>query len=269
VIRGRAAWSGLLGILLAAGGAVVTVMAETQPPADSKFGEKPAEPTRSDAQGSAEPLAPQAGTCQAEAAVLDELRARRSELEARQKAMDAREADLAAREKALDEELKRVAQVRDEITRLEGANKKDHEEKVAKLVETLETMSPKAASQMVAQLDEGLAVAAIARMSTPRLAKILNVMEPAKSSRLTETMAGVIRAARGERAARPGAGSGAAAHGTPVAKAGFESHRKGGEKAYDGKPQEQSEQPDEQQPKSVPDVAAGPAQPGRSPGSER
>jgi hypothetical protein len=58
-------------------------------------------------------------------------------------------------------------------------------------------MSPKAAAEVLAELDEALAVSAINRMETVKLAKIMNKMEAGKSSRLSEILAGVVRARKG------------------------------------------------------------------------
>jgi flagellar motility protein MotE (MotC chaperone) len=125
---------------------------------------------------------------------VDELRRQRDAIDLKQKELASKELELKARERALDEELKKLKDTRDEISKIDDSRKKENEEKVAKFVETLETMSPKASSQLLGSIDESLSVAAIARMSTAKLAKIMNVMDPAKSSKLTELMAGVVRA---------------------------------------------------------------------------
>jgi flagellar motility protein MotE (MotC chaperone) len=147
-----------------------------------------------------------------EASAIEDLRKQRASLDARMKEVAARESELDAKERALNEEFKKLAEMRDEIAKIDGARKKENDEKVNKLVETIEAMSPKSSSQLLSSLDETLAVAAISKISTARLAKIMNVMEPGRSSRLTEIMAGVVRAkaapasnARGLRTASNGA----------------------------------------------------------------
>jgi flagellar motility protein MotE (MotC chaperone) len=119
------------------------------------------------------------GACLADPAAVEDIKKRREELDARQKDIASRDTELKAREKALDDELKKMENIRDEIV---------------KIVETFETMSSKAAARVLSELDETLAVASMARMDTQRLAKVMNVMDPAKSSRLTEILAGVVRA---------------------------------------------------------------------------
>ncbi|OFZ81596.1 MAG: hypothetical protein A3K03_04245 [Bdellovibrionales bacterium RIFOXYD1_FULL_44_7] len=136
----------------------------------------------------------QPSACLADPLIIEEIRKRNEEIEQRRKGIEAKEAELQARERALDEELEKLEAVRDEITKTEIQLQKDNEEKVNKLVETFETMSPKATAQVLATLDEGLAVAAMSRMTTLKLAKVMNVMEPGKTSRLSEIMAGLVRA---------------------------------------------------------------------------
>lgn len=125
---------------------------------------------------------------------IEDMRKRRDEIELRAKELSARESELTAREKALEDELKKIQLVRDDIAKIEEVARKQNEEKVSKIVETIEAMSPKSAAKMIAELDERLAVSTIERLSTPRLAKIMNLMEPETSSRLNEIMAGVARA---------------------------------------------------------------------------
>jgi flagellar motility protein MotE (MotC chaperone) len=145
-----------------------------------------------------DPQAP--GACLVDSAAIEDIRKRREELDARAKELAARETELAAKERALGEELRKLEVVRDEIGRAEGTQKAQNEEKIAKLVETFQSMSPKAAAGVLASVDEGLAVAAMERIETPRLAKIMNVMEPGRVSRLTELLAGIIKARKSQSA---------------------------------------------------------------------
>jgi len=146
--------------------------------------------------------------CLADAATLEDLKRQKRELEARGRELAARESELKARELALSDEMAKLADARDEIGKADGAKKKEAEAKVTKLVETLESMSPKAAAPLVASLDEALAVQAMSRLSTTKLAKLMNVMDPIRSTRLSEIMAGVTRAKR--RGATPTGNGGSA-----------------------------------------------------------
>jgi flagellar motility protein MotE (MotC chaperone) len=142
-------------------------------------------------------LSASASSCLSDPIVLDEIKKKREEIDQKWKELSAREAELKSRETAINEELKKLQDTRNEIAKLEDTQVKGNEEKIAKVVETLENMSPKASAQMLSTLDDGLAIAAMNQMSTQKLAKIMNVMEPARASKLTELLAGVVRAKHG------------------------------------------------------------------------
>jgi flagellar motility protein MotE (MotC chaperone) len=193
--------------------------ADHGPAPESRFGQPPEQSTAPTPPAAPAPRAE--GACLADESAIADLRHGREELARARAALAARQKELDDRARALDEQLKQLESVRAEIAQGEALQSKENEAKVAKLVETLETMSPKAASALVATLDEQLAVAAMERMSTPKLAKIMNNLEPARSSRLTEIMAGVARARK--LAGSPGGPSGA------KAPAAATNQRKGGE----------------------------------------
>ncbi len=142
--------------------------------------------------------------CLANQTAVEDIRIQREKLEEMRKELAAREAELKAREQAVGDELKKLELARQEIQKLDTLQKKDNETKVAKLVETLENMSPKAGAALLGSLDEALAVTAMQKLTTPKLAKLMNLMEPARSSRLSEVLAGVARARNG---ATPAGGS--------------------------------------------------------------
>jgi flagellar motility protein MotE (MotC chaperone) len=133
------------------------------------------------------------GSCVSGAA-LEDLSKQRTNLEAREKELANRENELRSMEQGIREELKKLTLAREEIVKLNELRKKENQEKVTKIVETVESMSPKAAAALFGTLDDALAVTAMERISTAKLAKIMNVMEPGRSTRLTELLAGVVRA---------------------------------------------------------------------------
>lgn len=185
---------------------------------------------------SAEKPAPaSSGECLATAATLEDIRVQRAQLADREKAIQAKEAELTALKAAVEEEFAKLESSRAEILKVEDLSKKENEEKIAKIVETLETMSPKSASVMLAQLDDALAVTAMQRLATPKLAKMMNTMEPRRSARLTELLAGVVRA----KSAGP-ASLGAAATTSNSAKGGEKENgnntEKRADRAISGKP---------------------------------
>lgn len=134
--------------------------------------------------------------CLVDQTALEDLKKRRAELEKKNKELVERENELKSRERAVEEQIKKMEEVRDQITQGDNLKKKENQEKIAKIVETIESMSPKAAALLIASIDEPLAIAAITQVSTPKLAKMMNIMEPARAFRLTELLAGVTRAKR-------------------------------------------------------------------------
>lgn len=128
-----------------------------------------------------------------DAQVTEEFQKRRSDLNQREKAVSQQEAELKKREALLQEEMSKLSSLRSEIQGMNGDQKKKTDERVAKLVEAFEKMSPKAASELLIKMDSSLAVSAMNSLSTEKLAKILNVMDPVQSSQLSEMMAGLKR----------------------------------------------------------------------------
>jgi flagellar motility protein MotE (MotC chaperone) len=135
----------------------------------------------------------ESGACLTDPSVLEEIRSQRESLAKAQKELATKEQELKDREKALAEEIKKVQAIRDDINKTDELRKKQNETKVAKVIETLETMSPKASAKMLAELDDALAVEVLTKMDTAKLAKIMNLLEPKRASALTEKLAGVTR----------------------------------------------------------------------------
>lgn len=141
-----------------------------------------------------EPKRTAKGACLVDESAIEDIQNAKREVAAREQAVKKLEAELQAKEKALKEELVRIEAVRDEIKQLNQVTVAQNEEKIAKLVETFENMSPRSAAQVVANIDENLAVEAMRRLSSIKLAKILSALDSKKSAVLTERMAGVVRA---------------------------------------------------------------------------
>jgi flagellar motility protein MotE (MotC chaperone) len=177
-----------------------TAAAPPSSPSSNSSGNSFGNSTETETRTPSNTMSASASSCLSDPIVLDEIKKKREEIDVKWKELAAREAELKARETAINEELKKLQETRDDISKLEDSQRKGNEEKISKVVETLENMSPKASAQMLSTLDDGLAVAAISQMSTPKLAKVMNVMEPARASKLTELLAGVVRAKHGSAA---------------------------------------------------------------------
>lgn len=121
---------------------------------------------------------------------IQELEERKNSLDARERLMNERAKALEIQEKVLKDKLRRMEELNQKMAeRLDGF-KKNHDEKVTKLVAVVETMRPQAAAAYVEQLDAELAVAILARMQVQKAAKILNLVDKKMSARLTELYTG-------------------------------------------------------------------------------
>ncbi|MEO5970855.1 MAG: hypothetical protein ABIQ95_13085 [Bdellovibrionia bacterium] len=129
--------------------------------------------------------------CIVDHVVLDDLKRAKEELDERKKDIAIKESDLKTREKVIADELQQLEKIRDDIAHTNDQKAKEKEARVTKLVDTFLTMSPKSAAKVLAGLDDSLAVLAISQMDTLRLAKIMNNMDPKRSSKLSELLAGV------------------------------------------------------------------------------
>jgi flagellar motility protein MotE (MotC chaperone) len=190
--------------------------------------------------------------CLSDPIVLDEIKKKHEEIDRKWKELTAHEAEIKAREVAVDDELKKLQQTRDEIAKLDDAHTATNQEKITRIVETLEGMNPKAASQMLSNLNDALAVQAMSQMSTQKLSKVMNVMEPERASKLTEILAGVPRA---KRATNSPTASNGAAEATIIADAKAPAIQKG-------------EKPNDQQSESIISGGSDPSA-RRVPGSEK
>jgi len=130
-----------------------------------------------------------ADECLASETVLRSLEAREQALKAREEKLRERESELNSQQAALQEELGKLKAYEAETQGAHAKELADREEKVSKLIETFETMSPKAAAGVIAGVDEELAVTALSRLSSEKAGKILAKLNPEQSARLSERMA--------------------------------------------------------------------------------
>lgn len=119
-----------------------------------------------------------------------ELERKRTDLELRERNIVDMEDKLAMQEKIIVEKLRKLEVLKKQITgMLEGYNEKLKKQQ-GKMVTVVETMTPKAAAEMIEKMDEFIAIQLLEKMSTKRMAKIMNNMRKDKSARLSERMAG-------------------------------------------------------------------------------
>jgi flagellar motility protein MotE (MotC chaperone) len=147
--------------------------------------------TKVETQGASqvEVKAPVSNACLASEEIIQDLQIREEKLKAREAELAEREKDLDAQKKAVAEELAKLDEVQKQAQGAYAKEVAEREEKVNKLIETFETMSPKAAAAVLGGVDEELAVIALSRLSTVKAGKILSNLNPEKSSKLSELIA--------------------------------------------------------------------------------
>ena len=230
----KASW--LLPVLLAVSGLVITGLGDSAPEAQAESpqaaGETKKVPEETPVREAPRPdklsLSPSGKIsgkgCLTDEAAIEDMQSLRVELEEKAKALAKKESEIQARESALSEELKKIEAVRDEIKAVQQISSGKNEEKINRLAETFEVMAPKSAAAVISNIDQTLAVAALQKISSQKLAKILSAMEPAESGAMTEALAGVVRANRRKKTASRDAAATA-----PGPNGSAELARKGGE----------------------------------------
>lgn len=124
---------------------------------------------------------------------LESVDSKRASLEARERELQSYERRLAEREQDVDAKLKEMERLRAAVSGELEAQKKGGEERIAKMVQVFETMSPKPAAGVMETLDEWLAIEVLKRMDVKRVAKIMNLMDKTRSAKLSELLTGFYR----------------------------------------------------------------------------
>ena len=130
-----------------------------------------------------------ASECLASEEVIKDLESREKKIKQKEESLAEKEKELAAQQLAIKEELNKLEVRQGEIQSNKAKELAANEEKVNKLIDTLETMSPKAAAAVLGGVDEELAVTALSRLSSVKAGKILSNLKNDKSSKLSEMMA--------------------------------------------------------------------------------
>lgn len=136
--------------------------------------------------------------CILNASALNSYRHNLAALNKREAELKLREEEIATKEKAILDQVSKIeeAQKKFEIAKAQISAEKSAE--LQKLVEALDKMSPKAAAPILARTDEGLVIEALKRLQPEKVAKVLSAMEPEKSSRLSEGLAGFRKSPSGD-----------------------------------------------------------------------
>ena len=137
----------------------------------------------------AKPVKKPSNACLASEEIIQDIQIREQKLKEQETQMVERSKELDAQKKIIAEEMAKLDTARGEIQGVHDKALAEREEKVNKLIETFETMSPKAAAGVINGVDDELAVMALAKLSTTKAGKILANLNPSKSAKLSQLMA--------------------------------------------------------------------------------
>jgi len=134
-------------------------------------------------------LAKEAGLSPAELRILQNLGARRGQLDQREQDLSTQLALLAAAEAKLDAKVKAMNTVKAEVQNLLKAGDARQEAEVARMTKVFESMKPKMAAERMVVLDDAVRLPIAARMKERSLSAVLAQMPPDEAKKLTESLA--------------------------------------------------------------------------------
>jgi flagellar motility protein MotE (MotC chaperone) len=140
-------------------------------------------------------LAKEAGLSPAELQTLQNLGARRTQLDERERGMDTEMALLAAAEAKVDAKLKQLSGLKGDIQGLLGQADAEKSAETDRLVNVFQAMKPKDAAARFALLDDSVRLPVAAKMKDRALSAILAQMTPQDAKVLTEKLADRMSAA--------------------------------------------------------------------------
>lgn len=126
---------------------------------------------------------------QSEVRLLQALSQRRKQLDARESSLNQREALLKAAEQQLVDKQADFVAMRDEVKKLLGQLNAKEKKRINNLVKLYETMKPRAAANILNDLELKVLLDVVERMKVRRLAPILADMDPQKARAITRAMA--------------------------------------------------------------------------------
>jgi flagellar motility protein MotE (MotC chaperone) len=169
--------------------------AKAAPPAEAaKPGPQTAEATAAGAPGAATPAAKPAMKdplllSPAEIEILQELSARRTQLDKRAADVDQQQVVLRAAEKRIDEKIAKLQDLQKSIQASVDKQNAVDDARTQSLVKIYETMKPPDAAQILSQLDMPILLQMLSHMKEAKTAPILAAMDPAKAEAITTAMA--------------------------------------------------------------------------------
>jgi flagellar motility protein MotE (MotC chaperone) len=136
----------------------------------------------------AEPVATtdETGTESSAVAELSRLEAQREELKQQAQALAAQKADLEKIRIALDEEIKTLKQLREEIQSEQGKKLQIEQQKLKHLIKVYSAMKPKHAASLIEKMDTRLAIRLFAEMKGEIVGDILSYVKTEKAAEISE-----------------------------------------------------------------------------------
>ncbi len=126
---------------------------------------------------------------EAERALLQDLRSRRKELEAKADSIEQREALLAAAERRMAERLDQLGALQTRLEALENSRRERDEANWRSMVKTYETMRPRDAATIFNDLDQAVLIQVLDRMKEAKAAPVLAAMQPDRARLATTELA--------------------------------------------------------------------------------
>ena len=124
---------------------------------------------------------------------LGKLNERRKELDLREKELGELEEELHRQRTEVEARIKKLEEIRAEIANVLKEKVDVDQSKVDKLVEFYSNMKPKQAAEILAAINEDLAVEILGKMKKKNAADIMNLLAPAKAQVISEKFAGYKR----------------------------------------------------------------------------
>jgi flagellar motility protein MotE (MotC chaperone) len=157
----------------------------------SAMAQTPAQPAAPPPSPAALPPATPSPEAVAERAILEALRARRTELEAREQAARQRETMLAAAERRLMARVEELTALQTRLETLERERAQREEAGLRGLVKLYEGMRPRDAAQIFDELDMPVLVSIVDRMREAKASPVVGAMRPDRARALTAELARV------------------------------------------------------------------------------
>ncbi len=168
-------------------------------PAAPRSATAPAVPATNDATSQPPPAAPPMPIAvaasrappvsESERALLQDLRARRGELEQKATGLSEREALLAAAEKRLGARLTELGALQQRLEQMDAARKSREEADWQGMVKVYETMKPHDAATIFNDLDMPVLLQVLDRMKASKAAVVLGAMQPERARQVTAQLA--------------------------------------------------------------------------------